>query len=615
MNDQNLKDQTNNDPPETTTDESDDKRAKLDFKQKSTWFILIIISGAVTAMFTPLFTSDTLPDPGRSVVNLNTTDTDENARVLVPNIDITVQTKQDAENEAARFENDSNNRPAFGENVPPPADDDPEKNEKTEESSGPFGYMDEIVTRNAEENNRNTPPFGSAEIKSEEEQRWQEELNTRKIAPAIMTTYAGEYKEQEDPAEKGKSSKTEDIDEIENNTTTATPWGRERHGGTQALNLQNPAQEKATFTPAIYEPDIQYRLLQGTTIPLTLETSINSNLPGTVRALVNQPVYASSGENLVIPPRSRIIGEYATARTGDRRLFIIWQRLITPQGIEIFLNSPSSGPLGDAGAKGKLNRRFFERFGAAMIFSLIAEFTSQNNSGTSFTIQNAPRTAAHIALEDSIGLAPIIEIKPGSQLTAQTARDLDFREALTAFRQHRNPNPIIPFIDVAHSLMPSETEILLNELGLPHDAGQVLLAANELTELENVPPRDTSETIEQTITPVYLIPKKLLVVETPKETVPETPPLPTACQFIHLKRSEYLSWQIDKWVEGCLNKSMEWAVGEYQVWKDFIIEQDRYVPLPAGVTSLKEMLAERWRILLTETETKVIIHEGGPRHD
>lgn len=613
MNNQEPDNRNDNDQPEKTAGNAPGNRARLDFKKASTWLLLVTILAAVAAMLAPVFTRPpTAPDT--VIISPESDTTDENATVLVPNVDIAVQPKREAEDEAARFDGDTGIGDRFTPRAPPPDEAPGTEQPDPAEDTDPLGYLDGIMARRAQEAGDTAPAnMGDPNLLSEEALRWQEELKARKEAPAVMITYQdGTQEERVGTRADGGGFTDDETAEALTPTPAGTgptaSWGRKQHGDTQSLNLNGRETHPAVFTPAAYRPDLDYRLLQGATIALTLETAINSNLPGTVRAVVNQPVYASSGENLLIPARSRLLGEYATARVGDRRLFIIWQRLITPQGIDIVLDSPSAGPLGEAGAKGKLNRRFFERFGAAMIFSLISELAKQDNSGTSFTVQNTARSAADIALENSIGLAPIIQIEPGTQLTAQTARDLDFRDALHDYREHTTPFRAIPLVEIGQSLVPSQTELLLNELGLPGDAGDVLLAAEELTGHDTGAPAAGTAEATQPPAPVYLIPKDLLVDKVQPPPVP--PPLPAPCGFIHLKRSEYLSWQIDKWIDKCLNKPMEWAVGGYREWKDFIIEQDRYMPLPAGVTSLKTLLAERWRIHLEETETNVIIHEG-----
>ena len=61
---------------------------------------------------------------------------------------------------------------------------------------------------------------------------------------------------------------------------------------------------------------------QGTLIPAVLETAIDSDVPGYVRAVVSQDVRSFDGSRVLIPRSSRLIGEYkAASQAGQRRAF------------------------------------------------------------------------------------------------------------------------------------------------------------------------------------------------------------------------------------------------------------------------------------------------------
>lgn len=68
---------------------------------------------------------------------------------------------------------------------------------------------------------------------------------------------------------------------------------------------------------------------EGTLIPGILETAINSDLPGQIRAITSQDVYSFDGRRVLIPTGTRLIGEYQSEITrGQERIFVIWTRLI-----------------------------------------------------------------------------------------------------------------------------------------------------------------------------------------------------------------------------------------------------------------------------------------------
>jgi len=175
---------------------------------------------------------------------------------------------------------------------------------------------------------------------------------------------------------------------------------------------------------------------QGTLIRATLETSIQSDLPGMVRAQVRAPVYAFTGA-LVVPRGSTLIGRYESGLVqGQTRVFVVWTRLLRPDGLLMPLASPATDALGRSGISGKVDKKFFERFSGAMLLSLldgglaIAAARAQESDGS--TIVNAGagnlRTAAELALQSSIAIPPTIEIARGTPVQVFVARDLDFSE-------------------------------------------------------------------------------------------------------------------------------------------------------------------------------------------
>ena len=111
---------------------------------------------------------------------------------------------------------------------------------------------------------------------------------------------------------------------------------------------------------------------QGTVIPAVLETALDSTRPGGVRALVQRDVSSFDGSRVLIPRGSRLYGQYeASLQPGQNRALVQWTRLIRPDGVTIALNSPSSDPLGRAGIRGRVDSKFLQRFGGALLQSVL----------------------------------------------------------------------------------------------------------------------------------------------------------------------------------------------------------------------------------------------------
>ncbi|MEZ5960020.1 MAG: TrbI/VirB10 family protein [Hyphomonadaceae bacterium] len=170
---------------------------------------------------------------------------------------------------------------------------------------------------------------------------------------------------------------------------------------------------------------------QGVIISAVLETAINSDLPGYVRALVSRDVSAFSGGVVLVPRGSRLIGQYrASPELGQSRAFVIWTRLIRPDGVSIELNSPGADALGRGGLDGETDRHFFRRFGGAILLTLLGGAASAvgDSDGTQIVVgvASSGRDAASAALSEEINIPPTISVAQGTPVRIFVARDLDF---------------------------------------------------------------------------------------------------------------------------------------------------------------------------------------------
>lgn len=169
---------------------------------------------------------------------------------------------------------------------------------------------------------------------------------------------------------------------------------------------------------------------QGAIIPAVLETALNSDLPGFARAVVSRDVRGFDGSTAVIPRGSRLVGQYKSAvAQGQSRAFVIWTRVIRPDGVSIQIGSPAADTLGRGGLAGSVNRHFFQRFTNSVLLSVLnASIASlARGSGTQILIgssQEATGLAASLLPTEPI--PPTIRIAQGTPVRVFVARDLDF---------------------------------------------------------------------------------------------------------------------------------------------------------------------------------------------
>lgn len=169
---------------------------------------------------------------------------------------------------------------------------------------------------------------------------------------------------------------------------------------------------------------------QGAVIPAIMETAINSDLPGLARAMVTRDVKSFDGSTVLIPRGSRVIGQYKSGvALGASRVFVIWTRVIRPDGVTIQIGSPAADPLGRGGLEGQINRHFFTRFGGSILMSVLnAGVAAVSNVRTNSQIYIGSATeAANLANSAKpTTTSPTIQTSQGAPVTIFVARDLDF---------------------------------------------------------------------------------------------------------------------------------------------------------------------------------------------
>jgi type IV secretion system protein VirB10 len=195
-------------------------------------------------------------------------------------------------------------------------------------------------------------------------------------------------------------------------------------GGGSSLAANEQPDAAAAKSTRITDPT--NTVVQGTLIPAVLETAINSDLPGYARAVVSQDVRSFDGRRILIPRSSRLIGEYKTGLAqGQKRAYLLWTRLVRPDGVSIALASPAIDFSGEAGIGGKVNTHFFQRFGSAILLSILGGASSLVSGGSTVVVSGG-QNAASVAAQADLQRPPTIRVRPGEPVRVFTARDLIF---------------------------------------------------------------------------------------------------------------------------------------------------------------------------------------------
>lgn len=190
-----------------------------------------------------------------------------------------------------------------------------------------------------------------------------------------------------------------------------------------AASLENPDRVTASrlARPSLTVP-------KGTVIPAVLETALDSTRPGAARALVQLDIKGFDGTRILIDRGSRLYGEYEGGlEYGEKRALIRWTRLIRPDGVIIALDSPSSDPLGRAGVRGKVDGKFFQRFGGAILQSVLDLGVGvATREATDGVIVALPGSTQNVTGSQQNQVQPTLKVKQGTSVSVFVARDLDF---------------------------------------------------------------------------------------------------------------------------------------------------------------------------------------------
>ncbi|ELA9292963.1 TPA: type IV secretion system protein VirB10 [Vibrio parahaemolyticus] len=185
-------------------------------------------------------------------------------------------------------------------------------------------------------------------------------------------------------------------------------------------------------------PNRDLLLTQGAMLDCVLETRMVTTQPGMTSCHLTRDVYSANGRVVLLDRGSKATGFYQGGITqGQARIFVQWSRVETPQGVVINLDSPGTGPLGEGGVGGYVDTHFWERFGGAMMISLVSDLgdwaankgTSQGDNSIQFsnTTQGMEQAATE-ALRNSINIPPTLYKNQGERVSIFVARDLDFSD-------------------------------------------------------------------------------------------------------------------------------------------------------------------------------------------
>lgn len=223
-------------------------------------------------------------------------------------------------------------------------------------------------------------------------------------------------------------------------------------------NPEAPAEIRGFAAPATRavrvgyaQPLTHFELKEGSYLPALLSHDLASELSGPVRAQVSRDVYDTvTRRHLLIPRGTTLLGRQTRQPVaGERRISIVWDRLVLPDGRSVDLTAgedsalpalPSASADGTLGLRGRVHRHWPRRLGTAALLSLVGagvQLSQPQRSAVGLNAADPGQLAAgelglnlgrvsDRLLERTLDQPPTIELAAGTRVFVWVTRDLAF---------------------------------------------------------------------------------------------------------------------------------------------------------------------------------------------
>ena len=202
----------------------------------------------------------------------------------------------------------------------------------------------------------------------------------------------------------------------------------------QIATLSNDSETGRPGVAALQSKSPSNKITEGTLISGILETAIQSDLPGAIRAVVSEPVWSEDASRILIPKGSRLIGRYESEVVqGQSRVLVAWSRVKLPNGHSISIEALGTDGLGRAGLGSHVDRHFTTTFEAAFLISAVSAISDLGsiaelpNEIVNAAIADGSVTAGdgiNDALSGYLAIPPTIHVDQGTPITVFVQRDL-----------------------------------------------------------------------------------------------------------------------------------------------------------------------------------------------
>lgn len=216
-----------------------------------------------------------------------------------------------------------------------------------------------------------------------------------------------------------------------------------------ALTGAGAARATAAQPTRLSNPD--GTMIRGTYLRCVLETRIISDLDGFASCVVTEPVYSFNGRNLLLPKGSKIFGRYSSGDFMNNRMAVVWDRVLTPSGVDVTIAAPGVDNLGSSGMPGQYSAHWARRISSALMISLLSdafkyygakEGPTQTGITSGGIITQEPfesntaeaiQQLAEQGIEENSRRPPTVTINQGTVVNIYVTQDIDFGNVLAMY--------------------------------------------------------------------------------------------------------------------------------------------------------------------------------------
>ena len=189
-------------------------------------------------------------------------------------------------------------------------------------------------------------------------------------------------------------------------------------------------------------------MIRGTYLRCVLETRIISDLDGFASCVVTEPVYSFNGRAMLLPKGSKIFGRYGAGDFSNNRMAVVWDRVLTPAGVDVTIQAPGIDNLGSSGMPGQYSAHWARRISGALMISLLSDAfkyyaADQGPTQTGITSggvltqepfeSNTAESIQRLAeqgIQENSRRPPTVTINQGTVVNIYVTQDIDFSNVL-----------------------------------------------------------------------------------------------------------------------------------------------------------------------------------------